>query len=174
MGIIVLVIIIVLVCIAIKKSLGTSGSADYVSHTVSENDYSLELLTETEKSLLSSKGGNRLERAVQLHQKAISGDTSAMVMLGAVYSNDLDKPEKAYFWFEKASRMGDLEGLYWQGACCKAGYGTEQNELFGLGLIMQAAKAGEITALNDLKDRGYPPEAMRKYGVPEEYIKKVY
>lgn len=174
MWIIAILFIGAIICLSIKRGFN-SAAGDGCGHgTAVEYDRRIELLTEREKEALSRNGGNILPLTIQQHQKAINGDPDAMVTVGAIYWRELDIPEKSFFWFQKASQMGYSEGKYWEGVCYNRGYGTEQNGIIGMGLILQAARAGNETALNDLKDRGMTPADMRSYEIPDSCIRKVY
>lgn len=65
--------------------------------------------------------------AIEWAKKAVTqGDASAAFNLGTIY-RDLEKPKKAFRWYQRAGAMGDNDAFLTIGLCHLFGLGTKQN-----------------------------------------------
>ena len=160
---IVLIILIVIVVLVVRNNnQTTTGQMKSV-----ENVESRGIITEEDKEqLLAKEGNNLLTFTMNQYQQAISGNTDSMVAMGAIYQSKLNNGYKAAYWYEIAHRAGNSEGTYWLGECYRSGYGVEESGPFGMGLILDAARHGNVTAIEFFKDRGMTEDEMKQYGIP--------
>lgn len=137
------------------------GNSDY------KNNVNFETITDTDKQQLAYAGGNNLlSFTIDQYQKAVNGDTNAMISLGAIYQSKINNAPKAAFWYATAHRFGNLEGTYWYGECCIRGYGVEKDGMLGYGYILMAAQKGNQSAIESFRERGMSVEEMRSNGIP--------
>ena len=71
---------------------------------------------------------------------------AAQVMLGDQYKAGAiveEDPEAAYYWYDRAARLGSKAGLRESGKCLLSGYGNPKNEAEGQNRLRAAAAAGD-------------------------------
>lgn len=126
-----------------------------------------EKITEFEKQqLLKTKGEEDLSAVLYAFNKAIKGDAEAMALMGYTYNLTLKDPVKSAYWLEKASKAGDSEAMYHLGTYYMDGYGVTQNKVQGTSLILEAAKAGNDSAIECLIEKfNMSKNKMREYGI---------
>lgn len=131
------------------------------------NKAKYEVLTETEKQQLVKLGGDELLNVtLDIFNKAIRGNTDAMVFMGITYQAKLKNPRKTIYWLQKAADAGNSDGLYWCGECYVSGYGVQENRTKGVSMIIQAASKGSKQAIQSLKENGMTVAEMRSCGIP--------
>ena len=124
-----------------------------------------EVFTEAEKQqLLKLEGEARLKTTLDVFEQAKKGNTTAMTLMGVTYQR-IKVPSKAVYWFEKSSKLGNAEGLYWYGECFVSGYGVPENRTKGISMIMDAATKGNKSAIEALKENGMTNADLRSIGV---------
>lgn len=125
-----------------------------------------EVITDAEKQKLSVCGEDVLLNTLNAFNKAVKGDSDAMVLMGLTYQVKLKNPSKTVYWMEKSANTGSSEGLYWYGECFVSGYGVPENRIKGVSMIMDAARKGNKQAIQSLKDNGMSVAEMRSIGIP--------
>lgn len=123
-----------------------------------------EKITDEEKRQLSLQEDS-LSAVLNAFDKAVNGDTEAMVFMGVVYQSKLQNPQKSFYWIQKSANAGNSEGLYWLGEFYVSGYGVSKNRIKGVNMIMQAASKGNELAIQSLKDNGMTDEQLRSCGI---------
>lgn len=144
----------------VKKDLKTSAEIEK-----QQTNESLKKMTDEEKQKLANIG--ILEAVTMGYNKAINGDSNAMMFMGTIYSSDLENPKKAFYWMDKATQKGNDQAEYFLGTFYADGYGVEKNRTKGIGMILSSASKGNKDAIDCCMNKmEMSIEEMRDCGVP--------
>ena len=70
-----------------------------------------------------------IPHAIKLLEKTANSDSVlAMTFLGWIYQNQLNEPQNALKWYEKASEKGDLQGRFLLAELYEQGYGAGKTQ----------------------------------------------
>lgn len=144
----------------VKKNVNQSSTVN-----VQQNNESMGKITDAEKQKLASMG--KLDVITTAYNKAINGDSQAMMFMGTVYDMDLKIPKKAFYWMERATKKGNDEAEYFLGTYYADGYGVEKNRTKGISLIISSASKGNKDAIDCCMNKmEMSIEEMRNCGIP--------
>lgn len=124
-----------------------------------------EVITDTEKQKLSACGEDILPTTLNAFDKAIKGDSDAMLFMAITYQSKLQNPQKSFYWMQKSSNSGNSEAMYWLGEFYVSGYGVSENRVKGVAMIMDSARKGNKQAIQSLKENGMSVAEMRSCGI---------
>lgn len=125
-----------------------------------------EVITEGEKQKLSAHGEELLSTTINAFNKAIKGDSDAMLFMAITYQAKIQNASKSAYWMQKSSNAGNTDAMYWLGEFYVSGYGVQENRIKGVSMIMDAAKKGNKQAIQSLKENGMSVAEMRSVGIP--------
>ncbi|RUP51310.1 hypothetical protein BC936DRAFT_148799 [Jimgerdemannia flammicorona] len=147
----------------IRESLSEAGERPSLSSIVLElNEYLAVASTPPSQSLpnrnkdyddgLYHYKRRNWKKAIEYFEKAAERDyhVSSYRMLGLCERNIGEDATKAFRWFEKSTKAGDIEGFFDFAFCYEWGYGTEMNFEQALEHYGIAARAGNIRSLERL------------------------
>lgn len=129
------------------------------------NNETMGKITDDEKQKLASLG--KLDAVTIAYNNAINGDSQGMMFVGMAYDIDLKKPEKAFYWMEKATQKGNAQAEYFLGTYYADGYGVEKNRTKGINIILSSAAKGNKDAIDCCMNKmEMSIEEMRNCGIP--------
>ena len=118
------------------------------------------------KQKLSAHGEEVLSATINAFNKAIKGDSDAMLFMAVTYQSKLQNSQKSSYWMQKSSNAGSSEAMYWLGEFYVSGYCVPENRIKGVSMIMDAAKKGNKHAIQSLNENGMSVAEMRSIGIP--------
>lgn len=125
----------------------------------------MDKITDAEKEKLASMG--KLDVVTTAYNKAINGDSQAMMFMGMTYNLDLESPKKAFYWMDKATQKGNAQAEYFLGTYYADGYGVEKNRTKGISIILSSASKGNKDAIDCcINKMEMSIEEMRNCGIP--------
>ena len=144
----------------VKKNVNQTTSAK-----TQTTNTTMEKITDAEKQKLANMG--KLDVITTAYNKAINGDSQAIMFMGTVYDMDLKIPQKAFYWMERATKKGNDEAEYFLGTYYADGYGVEKNRTKGISLIISSASKGNKDAIDCCMNKmEMSIEEMRNCGIP--------
>lgn len=92
----------------------------------------------------------------QLKKKANNGDIESMIILAKYYEEEKDDIDISMKWYEKASELGSLEGMYQVGLAYQLGYGgyIESDEK-AFEYFLESAILGHVLSAYEVADAYY-------------------
>ena len=172
-----IIILIIIVVIVVAKKSADKAKAEQLERERIERQKKaeveakarkakFEVITDAEKQKLSAYGENLLSNTLDAFNKAIKGDSAAMLFVAITYQSKLQNAQKSAYWMQKSSNAGNAEAMYWLGEFYVSGYGVQENRTKGVSMIMDAAQKGNKQAIQSLKENGMSVAEMRSVGIP--------
>lgn len=125
----------------------------------------MDKITDAEKEKLASMG--KLDVVTTAYNKAINGDSQAMMFMGMTYNLYLESPKKAFYRMDKATQKGNAQAEYFLGTYYADGYGVEKNRTKGISIILSSASKGNKDAIDCcINNMEMSIEEMRNCGIP--------
>lgn len=144
----------------VKKNVNQSSTVN-----TQQNNESMGKITDAEKQKLANMG--KLDVVNTAYNKAINGDSQAMMFMGMTYNLDLNIPKKAFYWMDKATKKGNDQAEYFLGTYYADGYGVEKNRTKGISIILSSASKGNKDAIDCCMNKmEMSIEEMRNCGIP--------
>lgn len=146
----------------VKKNESQTATTKTQTQTTSTT---MDKITDAEKQKLASMG--KLDVVNTAYNKAINGDSQAMMFMGMTYNLDLNIPKKAFYWMDKATKKGNDQAEYFLGTYYADGYGVEKNRTKGISIILSSASKGNKDAIDCCMNKmEMSIEEMRNCGIP--------
>lgn len=172
----VIILIVVAVIVVIAKKSADKAKAEQLERERIEKQKKaeteakarkakFEVITNAEKQKLSTHGEDVLPTTLNAFNKAIKGDADAMLFMAITYQAKIQNAQKSAYWMQKSSNAGSSEAMYWLGEFYVSGYGVPENRVKGVSMIMDAARKGNKTAIQSLKENGMSVAEMRSVGI---------